>query len=167
MNTASSLGSGSLPSNTVLNPQEDLKAITTRSCVTLVGPSVSPHPPPFKGVDREPETITDQVLTESTNNVPPLVIQMNLHFELSFIDALLHMPKFDLMFKSLINNKEKLFDLATTPMNENCSAVILKKLLEKLGDLGNFLIPCNFPELDECLALADLGASINLMPHSR
>ncbi|GKF70064.1 reverse transcriptase domain-containing protein, partial [Tanacetum coccineum] len=49
-------------------------------------------------------------------------------------------------------------------VNENCSAVILKKFLEKLGDPGRFLIPCDFPEMDECLALADLGASINLMP---
>ncbi|GJV43072.1 reverse transcriptase domain-containing protein [Tanacetum coccineum] len=53
-----------------------------------------------------------------------------------------------------------------TPVNENCSAVILKKLPEKLGDPGKFLIPCDFPELVECLALADLGASINLMPLS-
>ncbi|GJR46090.1 reverse transcriptase domain-containing protein [Tanacetum coccineum] len=70
------------------------------------------------------------------------------------------------MFKSLLNNKEKLFDLAKTPVNENCSAVILKKLPEKLGDPGKFLIPCDFLELVECLALANLGASINLMPLS-
>ncbi|GJR87310.1 reverse transcriptase domain-containing protein [Tanacetum coccineum] len=76
------------------------------------------------------------------------------------------MPKFASMFKSLLNNKEKLFDLAKTPVNENCSAVILKKLPEKLGDPGKFLIPCDFPEIVECLALADLGASINLMPLS-
>nr|GEZ68098.1 reverse transcriptase domain-containing protein [Tanacetum cinerariifolium] len=175
MNTASSLGTGSLPSNTVPNPREEVKAITTQSGVTLAGPSVS-SPPPFKVVDRETETITDQVLTGSTNNVPPLVVQpslastfsttisfskmpkvtkdtpkptipypsrankqklrkkddnlvlkfveifRNLHFELSFADSLLHMPKFALMFKSILNNKEKLFDLAMTPVNENCSA---------------------------------------------
>ncbi|GJW17994.1 reverse transcriptase domain-containing protein [Tanacetum coccineum] len=51
-------------------------------------------------------------------------------------------------------------------MNENCSVVILKKLPEKLRDPGKFLIPCDFPEIVECLALADLGASINLMPLS-
>nr|GFA47803.1 reverse transcriptase domain-containing protein [Tanacetum cinerariifolium] len=56
-------------------------------------------------------------------------------------------------------------ELAYTPLNENCSAVILKKLPEKLGDPGKFLIPCGFSEL-ECKALADLGASINLMPLS-
>nr|GEV67020.1 reverse transcriptase domain-containing protein [Tanacetum cinerariifolium] len=155
-------GMGSLPSNTVPNPQEDLKVITTRSGVTLAGPLVSPHPL-SKEVDREPKTITDQLLTKRTNNVPPLVVQPNLHFELSFADALLHMPKFALLFKSLLNNKEKLFDLATTLVNENYSAVILKKLPEKLGDPGKFLIPCDFLEFDECLALADLGVSINWM----
>nr|GEV15666.1 reverse transcriptase domain-containing protein [Tanacetum cinerariifolium] len=181
MNTASSSGTGSLTSNVVPNPQEDLKAITTRSGVTLAGPSVS-LPLFSKEVNREPETIMDQVLTGSTNNVPPLVVQpspastsfstissskmpevtkdtvqpsteniqppktqtqiliykpivaprskptipypsrvnkqklrekddnlalifveifRNLHFELSFADALLYMPKFALMFKNL------------------------------------------------------------------
>ncbi|GJY18374.1 reverse transcriptase domain-containing protein [Tanacetum coccineum] len=69
------------------------------------------------------------------------------------------------MLKSLLSNKEKLIELANTPLNENCSAVILKKLPEKLGDPGKFLIPCGFSEL-KCKALADLGASINLMPLS-
>ncbi|GJS33295.1 reverse transcriptase domain-containing protein [Tanacetum coccineum] len=71
------------------------------------------------------------------------------------------------MFRKLLNNKDKILDLKPkTPVNENCSAVILKTFPEKLGDPGRFLIPCDFPELDECLALADLGASINLMPLS-
>ncbi|GJT65109.1 reverse transcriptase domain-containing protein [Tanacetum coccineum] len=74
------------------------------------------------------------------------------------------MPKFLPMFRKLLNNKDKIIDLIKTPVNENCSAVILKMFPEKLGDLGRFLIPCDFPEMDECLALADLGASINLMP---
>ncbi|GJW08984.1 putative reverse transcriptase domain-containing protein [Tanacetum coccineum] len=69
------------------------------------------------------------------------------------------------MLKSLLSNKEKLIELANTPVSENCSAVILKKLPEKLGDPGKFLIPCGFNEL-KCKALADLGASINLMPLS-
>ncbi|GJV28800.1 reverse transcriptase domain-containing protein [Tanacetum coccineum] len=96
-----------------------------------------------------------------------LEIFKKLHFELSFADALLHMPKFATMFKSILNNKEKLFKLATTTsVNENCLVVILKNLPEKHGDPGKFLIPCDFPKLDECLALADLCASINLMPLS-
>nr|GEX26070.1 reverse transcriptase domain-containing protein [Tanacetum cinerariifolium] len=57
---------------------------------------------------------------------------------------------------ALIGNKEKLSEMAKTPMNEHCSAVILNKLPRKLGDPGTFLIPCEFPGMDECLALADL-----------
>ncbi|GKF57003.1 hypothetical protein Tco_0170540, partial [Tanacetum coccineum] len=51
-------------------------------------------------------------------------------------------------------------------MNENRSAVVLKKIPEKLGDPDRFLIPCDFSEFHNGLALADLGASINLMPLS-
>nr|GEY87064.1 reverse transcriptase domain-containing protein [Tanacetum cinerariifolium] len=90
----------------------------------------------------------------------------DLHFELSFADALVHMPKFAPMFKKLLNNKNKLIELTKTPLNENCSAVVLKKLPKKLGDPRRFMIPCDFLEFDNCLALADLGASINLMPLS-
>ncbi|GJV43296.1 hypothetical protein Tco_1427832 [Tanacetum coccineum] len=90
----------------------------------------------------------------------------NLHFELSLADPLIHMPKFAPMFRKLINNKDKILELTKTPVNENCSAVILKKFPKKLGDPGRFLILCDFPEMNECLALANLGASINLMPLS-
>nr|GFC06289.1 reverse transcriptase domain-containing protein [Tanacetum cinerariifolium] len=89
-----------------------------------------------------------------------------MSFEISFTDALMLMPKFASTLKSLIGNKEKLSEMARTSMNEHCSTVILNKLPKKLGDPRKFLIPCEFPRMDECLALADLGASINLMPLS-
>nr|GEU97305.1 reverse transcriptase domain-containing protein [Tanacetum cinerariifolium] len=72
------------------------------------------------------------------------------------------MPKFGPTIKNLLTNKDKLSELAITPLNEHCSAV-LKKLPEKLGDPDKVLISCDFPKMAECLALADLGASINLM----
>ncbi|GJV46289.1 reverse transcriptase domain-containing protein [Tanacetum coccineum] len=177
-------GSGSLPSNTIANPRGDLKAITTRSGVSYDGPTIPPTSSPLpKEVECEPEATKDKVQTTnlgSTTHVQPPVTQVHipepepnpkpsipyplrlnyqklrekannqmlkflqifqrLHFDLSFADALLHMPKFASTFKSLLSNKEKLFELANTPLNENCLA------------------------LYECLALADLGASINLMP---
>nr|GFA52630.1 reverse transcriptase domain-containing protein [Tanacetum cinerariifolium] len=58
----------------------------------------------------------------------------------------------------------QLSEKARTPLDEHCYAILLRKLPEKLGDPGKFLIPCDFPSTAECLALADLGASINLMP---
>ncbi|GJY35059.1 reverse transcriptase domain-containing protein [Tanacetum coccineum] len=205
--------SSSLPSNTIPNPRNEAKAITTRSGVSYDGP---PIPPPV--VEKEPEVTKDTELPSTEDIQPPLVhdlgkdkepieepsfvankakpnlpypsrlnkqkirekddilaskfmeIFRNLHFELSFADALIHMPKFAPMFKKMLNNKDKLIELTKTltktPLNENCSAVVLKKLPEKLGDPGRFLIPCDFSEFDSYLALADLGASINLMPLS-
>ncbi|GJS69286.1 reverse transcriptase domain-containing protein [Tanacetum coccineum] len=93
-------------------------------------------------------------------------IFQDLRFDISFADALLLMPRFAPTINSLLMNKEKLLELAKIPLNENCSAMLLKKLPKKLGDPGKFLIPCNFLGMDVCHALADLGASINLMPLS-
>nr|GFB03337.1 reverse transcriptase domain-containing protein [Tanacetum cinerariifolium] len=80
----------------------------------------------------------------------------DMSFDISFMDALILMPKFASTLKALIGNKEKLSEMARTPMNEHCSAVILKKFPKKLGDPGKFLIPCEFPRMDD----------INLMPLS-
>nr|GEV49943.1 reverse transcriptase domain-containing protein [Tanacetum cinerariifolium] len=90
----------------------------------------------------------------------------DMSFKISFTDPLILMPKFASTLKALIGNKEKLSEMARTSMNEHCSMVILNKLPRKLGDPNKFLILCEFPGMDECLALADLGASINLMPLS-
>nr|GEW67236.1 reverse transcriptase domain-containing protein [Tanacetum cinerariifolium] len=172
------LSSSSLPSDTIPNPRNEAKEITTRSGISYDGP---PIPPP--GVEKEPEASKDTELPSTEDIQPPLAkeklrvkddilaakfmeIFHDLHFKLSFADALVHMPKFASMFKKLLNNKEKLIELTKTPLNENCSAVVLKKLPEKLGDPGRFIILCDFLEFDNCLALADLGASINLMPLS-
>nr|GEZ53379.1 reverse transcriptase domain-containing protein [Tanacetum cinerariifolium] len=143
--------SNSLASNTIPNPKGEAKAITTRSGMSYKEPPILPP-----GVEQqEPiEETTDTELPSTKDIQPP------------FADALVHMTKFAPMFKKLLNNKNKLIELTKTPLNENCSAVVLKKLPEKLGDPGRFLIPCDFLEFDNCLALADLGASINLMPLS-
>nr|GEZ24987.1 hypothetical protein [Tanacetum cinerariifolium] len=179
--------SSSLPSNTFPNPKGEAKAIMTRSGMTYEEP---PIPPP--GVEQQEPTkeTTDTELPSTEDIQPPLVqvqvqvqkdksieepsvvipkakanlpypsrlvkekihekddflaakfmeIFRDLYFELSFTDALMHMPKF--------------------------APISFEKLPEKLGDPGRFLIPCDFFEFDNCLSLADLGASINLMPLS-
>ncbi|GJW31017.1 hypothetical protein Tco_0047892 [Tanacetum coccineum] len=179
-NTASTSGSGTLPSNTITNPKEDLKGITTRSGVSYQGPTIpttSSSPP--KVVERETEVTKGTVPPTnngSTKNVQPPVVQFetqrqisepvvapvsapkpnpkpsiqypsrlndqkirekannqiekfyqifqDLHFDISFADALILMPKFASTLKSLISNKEKLFELAITPLNEHCSAEV-------------------------------------------
>nr|GEV86912.1 reverse transcriptase domain-containing protein [Tanacetum cinerariifolium] len=161
--------------------QGELKSITTRSGIVLDGPFV-PIPPPFINLEEDErieETLTDQDLAEYTikdveaKTARKDEVQIHkfwqmfkqLHINITLADALIHMPKYQKMLKALLSNKEKLQELANIPLNENYSAVILKKLLEKLRDPRKFLIPCGFSEL-KCKALADLGASINLMPLS-
>nr|GEU32555.1 reverse transcriptase domain-containing protein [Tanacetum cinerariifolium] len=157
-NCASTSSSGTLPRNTIANSKSDLKAITTRSGVSYDGPQI----PPLV-VENKPEATKDTV--NPTNNENPEDIFKDMSFEISFADALILMPKFASTLKAIIGNKEK-FKMARTPLNEHCSAVLLKKLPKKLGDPGKLLISCDFPGMAECLALADLGASINLMPFS-
>nr|GFA48425.1 reverse transcriptase domain-containing protein [Tanacetum cinerariifolium] len=238
--------SSSLPSNTILNPKGEAKAISTRSGMSYKEPPIPPtgvnqqelvevttDTEPQNSDDIHPPTVEAEVQVDKPTEEPVVVIPKakpnlpypsrlqkeklrekddilaakfmeifrDLHFELSFADALIHMPKFAPMFKKLLNNKDKLIELTKTPLNENCSAVklrlptlndtkmilelvdrtiskptgvaenvfvkvVLKKLPEKLGDPGRFLIPCDFTGLDNCLALANLGANINLMPLS-
>nr|GEY32125.1 reverse transcriptase domain-containing protein [Tanacetum cinerariifolium] len=127
-------------------------------------PTTSSSP---KVVERETEVTKDTV--PPTNNgskkdVQPPVVQVETPISNSepvvapFVEPV-EAP-------SLLTNKEKLFELARIPQNEHCSTVLLKKLPKKLGDPGKFLIPCDFSGMDECLALDDLGISINLIPLS-
>nr|GEZ14647.1 reverse transcriptase domain-containing protein [Tanacetum cinerariifolium] len=191
---ASTSSSGTLPSNTIANLRNDLKAITTRSGLSYDGPQILPSTSFLpKVVEDEPDATKDTVQrinNGSTKDVQPQVVQSespiltsepvtclifehviapifkDMSFKISFVDALILMPKFASTLKALIKNKEKLSEMARTPLNEHCSAVLLKKLPKKLGDPGKFMIPGDFPGMAECLALADLGASINLMPFS-
>nr|GEX16540.1 reverse transcriptase domain-containing protein [Tanacetum cinerariifolium] len=93
-----------------------------------------------------PSRLNDQKLREKATNQMEMFFQIfhDLHFDVIFADALLLMPKFASTIKNLLTNKDKLFELAKVPFNENCSAMLLKKLPEKLEDLGKFLIP-SFP----------------------
>ncbi|GJR66230.1 hypothetical protein Tco_0012295 [Tanacetum coccineum] len=97
-----------------------------------------------------PSRRDDQKSRDKASNQMEKIFQIfqDLRFDISFADALLLMPRFAPTIKSLLMNKEKLLELAKIPLNENCSAMLLKKLPEKLGDPGKFLIPCNFPGMD-------------------
>nr|GEX40491.1 hypothetical protein [Tanacetum cinerariifolium] len=183
--------SSSLPSNTIPNLKGEAKEITTRSGMTYKEP---PIPPP--GVEQQ-EPIEETTDTElpSTKDIQPLLVKekirekddilvakfmeifRDLHFELSFADALVHMPKFTAMFKKLLNNKNKLIELTKMPLNKNCLAVVLKKLPEKLEladrtiskptgvaenvfvKVGKFYFPADFIVLD---FIADLRVPLIL-----
>ncbi|GJT16372.1 reverse transcriptase domain-containing protein [Tanacetum coccineum] len=99
-----------------------------------------------------PSRLNQEKSRDKASNQKEKIFQMfqDLRFDISFADALLLMPRFAPTIKSLLMNKEKLLELAKIPLNENCSAMLLKKLPEKLGDPGKFLIPCNFSGMDVC-----------------
>ncbi|GJV68403.1 reverse transcriptase domain-containing protein [Tanacetum coccineum] len=141
-----------------------------------IPPPVNPIPIPEPDVPKTlpkpnipyPSRRNDQKSRDKASYQKEKIFQMfqDLRFDISFADALLLMPRFAPTIRNLLMNKEKLLELAKIPLNENCSAMLLKKLPEKLGDPGKFLIPCDFLGMDVCHALGDLGASINLMPLS-
>nr|GEW07238.1 reverse transcriptase domain-containing protein [Tanacetum cinerariifolium] len=176
MNTASSSGSGTLLSNTITNNRstKDVQPLVVQiktpipNSEPVVAPAVpvSAPKPNQNPLIPYPSRLHDQNLYDKGNDQKEFFFSKSskiLDFNFSFIDALILMPKFGPTIKSLLTNKDKLFELARTSMNEHYSAVLLKKLPEKLGDPSKFLIPCDFLGMDECLALVDLGASINLM----
>nr|GEY76213.1 reverse transcriptase domain-containing protein [Tanacetum cinerariifolium] len=171
MDTASSSSLGTLPSNTITNPKEDLKGIITRSGNAYQGPTIPTSSYSSllkKPLIPYPSRLHDQKLRDKANDQKEKIFKIfqDLNFNISFTDALILMPKFGPTIKTLLTNKEKRYKLARTLLNEHCSAVLLKKLLEKLRDPGKFLIHCDFSGMDECLALADLCVSIYLMPLS-
>nr|GEY52652.1 reverse transcriptase domain-containing protein [Tanacetum cinerariifolium] len=156
-NKASSLSS--LLSNTIPNPRNEAKAITTRSGVSYNGP---PIPPP--GVEKESEATKDTKLP-STENIQPPSVQVpdkeQIYEPVVVSKAKANLPYPSRLAKEKLREKD---DILAAKFME--IFLVLKKLPEKLGDPGRFLIPCDFSEFDNCLALADLGANINLMPLS-
>nr|GEX73838.1 reverse transcriptase domain-containing protein [Tanacetum cinerariifolium] len=104
------------------------------------------------------ESVASPVSAPRPNQRPSIPYPSRLHDQKLRNKANDQREKFFQIFKDLIST------LALTPPNEHCSAVLLKKFPEKLGDPGKFIIPCDYPKMAECLALADLGVSINLMP---
>nr|GEU79586.1 reverse transcriptase domain-containing protein [Tanacetum cinerariifolium] len=149
-----------------------LPKVVERETEPVVAPIIEPVATPVSAPKPNqrplipyPSRLHDQKLRDKANDQREKFFQIfkDLNFNISFTDAVILMPKFGPAIKTLLTNKDKLFELARTPLNEHCSVVLLKKLPEKLGDPGKFLIPCDFLGMDECLALADLSVSINLM----
>nr|GEX24585.1 retrovirus-related Pol polyprotein from transposon 17.6 [Tanacetum cinerariifolium] len=126
------------------------QAVQFKSLVSIFEPAIAPvsaSKPNPKALIPYPSRRNDERNREKANNQIEKFYQIfkDMSFEISFADALILMPKFASTLKALIRNKEKLSEIARTLLNEHCSTVLLKKLPEKLGDPGKFLIPCDFP----------------------
>nr|GFA56220.1 reverse transcriptase domain-containing protein [Tanacetum cinerariifolium] len=143
-------------------------AVQSESSVSISEPAIAPvsatKPNPKASIPYPSRRNEERNREKANNQIEKFYhIFKDISFKISFADALILMHKFASTLKPLIENKEKLSEMARTSLNEHCSMVLLKKLLEKLGDPSKILIPCDFPGMAECLALADLSASINLM----
>nr|GEU93030.1 DNA-directed DNA polymerase [Tanacetum cinerariifolium] len=170
----------SIPTNSPIEKvvEQNTKEITDKEHSNYPGSTAQVQPPvvPISNLELDvlrtqpkptipyPFRLNDQKLREKAKNQMEKFFQIfhDLHFDISFADALLLMPKFASTIKSLLMNKDKLFELAKVSLNENCSAMLLKKLPKKLGDPGKFLIPCDFPRMDVCHALADLDVLVKV-----
>nr|GFA40174.1 hypothetical protein [Tanacetum cinerariifolium] len=178
-NTASSSGSGTLPSNTITNPKEDLKGITTQSGVAYQRPAI---PTPSKVVKQGTEVTKDQVQTlssQSTAPVQPPVAQSETQTPVSkpvVTPVSVPMPnlKPSILYPLRRDNErrrnqaneqiEKFYEIFKD-MSFEISFTDALILRPKFSSTLKALIGNKEKlRMDECLALADLGASINLMP---
>nr|GEV66492.1 reverse transcriptase domain-containing protein [Tanacetum cinerariifolium] len=180
-NTASSSGSGTLSSYTITNPKEDLKGITTLSGVAYQGPTI---PTPFKVVKQGTEVTKDQVQTpssQSTASVQPSVIQPETQTLVSEpvvapVSVLMPNLKPSIPYplrrdnerrRDQANEQIKKFYKIFKDMSFEISFTDALILMPKFASTLKALIGNKEKlRMDECLALADLDASINLMPLS-
>jgi len=86
-----------------------------------------------------------------------------LHINVPFMEALAQMPRYAKFLKELLTKKNKLEEVSSLKLSEECSALICNKLPKKKKDPGGFIVPCTIEGLVDEKALADLGTSINLM----
>ncbi|KAK1411651.1 hypothetical protein QVD17_38208 [Tagetes erecta] len=166
---------GELPSFIETNPKAHVKVVTTRSgrtsCVDKVVPCGDEVVDEEIEMEAPPDTVQQRLRPASiaqpeesapkASDTPP-----RLHINLPFVEALTQMPKYAKFLKDLLSNKKKLEELSTVILSEECSAVLQSKLPQKKTDPGSFTIPCLIGSLSVNNALADLGASINLMPYA-
>ena len=89
-----------------------------------------------------------------------------LHINIPFADALEQMPSYVKFMKDILSQNRRLADFETVNLTEECSAILQRKLPQKLKDPGSFTTPCTIGNAIFERALCDLGASINLMPLS-
>ncbi|XP_073137151.1 uncharacterized protein [Henckelia pumila] len=71
-----------------------------------------------------------------------LEIIKKLHVNIPFADVLAQMSGYAKFLKEILANKKKLTNLDTVTLNEECLAVLLKKLPPQLRDPGSFYVPC-------------------------
>ncbi|GJT00824.1 hypothetical protein Tco_0821993 [Tanacetum coccineum] len=136
--TASTLGSGSLPSNTIANPKGDVKAITTRSGVSYNGPQTSS---PSKETENEPE-VTKDTVQPSTENIQPPGGQTNDQM----VEPLTESMLLTLLVKNMFKKYLKFLKVANSHLYFGSTSILAHHLSAPLGG-SDFLME----EIDEFL----------------
>ncbi|GKB35424.1 reverse transcriptase domain-containing protein [Tanacetum coccineum] len=124
----------------------------------------TPLPKPYKPKIPYPQRLRKEKMEAQYGKFLDIIRSVRINVPL--IDVLAEMPNYGKFLKELISNKYKIEQISAAFLSDESSAMIQNKVPPKLGDPGSFLIPCNFNKTFSCNALADLGASINLMPYS-
>ncbi|GJU18055.1 reverse transcriptase domain-containing protein [Tanacetum coccineum] len=124
----------------------------------------TPLPKPYKPKIPYPQRLRKEKMEAQYGKFLDIIRSVRINVPL--IDVLAGMPNYGKFLKELISNKHKIEQISAAFLSDESSAMIQNKVPPKLGDPGSFLIPCNFNKTFSCNALADLGASINLMPYS-
>ncbi|XP_024041424.1 uncharacterized protein LOC112098931 [Citrus clementina] len=180
---------GRLPSQSEVNPKQNVSAVIVRSGTELQEPSkkVTKHV--------EDELEKNELMPKSQDAQPtrakplPIVIPppfpsrftkskkeeqekdiletfRKVEVNIPLLDAIKQIPRYAKVLKELCTSKRKLRGDEKVHMGENVSAVLQKKLPPKCKDPGMFTIPCKIGSVRVEKAMLDLGASINVMPRS-
>lgn len=181
---------GHLPSNTEKNPKEQYKAITLRSGKKNKGPQVQEESAKEEVVEKEKSKEVDKPNSITFPNNPPIlappltfsqrfkrrrwmhnslsswIFFKKIHINIPFLDALEQIPNYVKFMKEVMSKKKRLEDYEIVKLTEKCSAILTRKLPQKLKDPGSFTIQCFIGDCPFDKALCDLVASINLMPLS-
>ncbi|GJS04267.1 reverse transcriptase domain-containing protein [Tanacetum coccineum] len=124
----------------------------------------TPLPKPYKPKILYPQCLRKEKMEAQYGKFLDMIRAVRINVPL--IDVLVGMPNHGKFLKELISNKHKIEQISAAFLSDESSAMIQNKVPPKLGDPGSFLILCNFNKTFSCNALADLGASIKLMPYS-
>lgn len=183
---------GSLPSDTIPNPKgnETANAITTRSGKVLEAvEKKSPEEVIESNSETPPVVVEESVLVQEELKLPKPIIKLpfpqrlkkeqsekqfgkfldvfkKLQINIPFAEALEQMPTYAKFMKEILSKKRRIVDDESVMLTEECSAILQRKLPQKLKDPGSFSIPCTIGDRTFGKALCDLGASISLMPLS-
>ncbi|GKF90553.1 hypothetical protein Tco_0274254, partial [Tanacetum coccineum] len=124
----------------------------------------TPLPKPYKPKIPYPQCLRKEKMEAQYGKFFDMIRAVRINVPI--VDVLAEMPNYGNFLKELISNKHKIKQISAAFLSDESFAILQNKVPLKRGDPGSLLIPCNFIKTFSCNALADLGASINLMPYS-